>query len=368
MINYNKELSETLRKDKSFISMYGIDIQTKAIPDETRHGVLDQREFEMAKAQAELFSKNENGSFEEFSIENIRQMMGFPNLNMNTIEIYTRYEEFNFGGNVVKIWGYYPRKPEGKTGRPGFIYIHGGAWVGGTPFAVENTCKLLAERADCVVFNVDYSLAPEKPYPNGFNDCFNALKYIFENAEKYGVDKNKLGIGGDSAGGNLAAACALKDREMGSGMLKYQALIYPVVTFVSGGIKDYKWRIEDYDISGQQRIFIEPNLMMGRPKEEDEVDDFARAYLLHDENPRDPYISPLAAASHKDLCKAFIAVAEFDGLRIQGEIYGKKLLESEVDARVIRYKGVCHGFIDKLGVLPQAEDLIQEIANDIVAL
>ncbi len=366
MIKYDTKLAEILRNNKTFISMYGMKIQTKDIPDESGTGILDPREFEMMKAQAELFAKN-NGAIPEMTIEAARQHMGFPNLNMNSIEIYTRYEELNLEGNVVKVWSYYPRRPEGKTGRAGFIYLHGGAYIGGTPFAVENPCRLLAEKANCVVFNVDYSLAPEKPYPNGFNDCFHTLKYIYEHAEKYGVDQNKIGIGGDSAGGHLATSCALKDRDLETGMLKYQALLYPVVTMVSDGIKDYEWKIEDYEISDLQRAFIESSIAMFQPDKE-AMQQAAQMYLMSQEDPHDSYISPLAAASHKGICKTLIAVAEFDGLRIQGEVYGKKLIEADVNTRIIRYNGCSHGFIDKLGVLPQAEDMIQEIANDLIGL
>jgi acetyl esterase/lipase len=295
-------------------------------------------------------------------------MMGFPNYNMNTVEIYTKYEEHYFDGNLVKLWFYYPRKPEGKTGRPGFTYIHGGGWVGGTPFTVENPCRLLAERADCVVVNVDYSLAPEKPFPNGFNDCFNTLKYIYDNAEKYGIDKTKLGMGGDSAGGNLTAAVAVKDRDLGSNMLRYQVLLYPAVTFVDNDIDGYEWKLIDYVMDESQRALIEPGLRLGRPRESGEDSTgMAGLYLQHGEDPKDTRISPIFA-DKKGLCKALISIAEFDGLRIQGEVYGKMLIEAGVDARIIRYKGVGHAFLDKLGVLPQAEDIVQEMANDIRTL
>lgn len=369
MVKYEKSLAEALANDNRYVDQYGIRILVKNIPDEERPGRLDPREYEIVKARAESSARSGGGGEKPMSIRDIRSSMGFPNLNMNTIELHTIYEEHDFGGNKVKLWIYHPRKPEGKRDRPGFIYLHGGGWIGGSPFAVENPCRLLSERADCVVFNVDYSLAPEKPYPNAFNDCFHALEHIYANADKYGVDRDRIGIGGDSAGGNLAAACAMRDRDLGTGMLKYQALIYPVVTLVNDGIPDYQWKLEDYTISREQEAFIEPLLGMGRPGNNGIGEVMAGTYIRYDlDLVKDPAISPLAMESHKGLCKAFIATAEFDGLRIQGEIYGKKLLEAGVDARIVRYKGVGHAFIDKLGYLPQAEDLIQEIANDVIMM
>ena len=364
---YASELSSFLQNDKTQVNAYGVPVLTKAIPDDARPGRIDPRELEILQDRAAQSIASEVRQAEP-SIQEIRDQMGFPNLNMNTVEIYTRYEEHTFEGNRVAIWIYYPRKPAGKKGRAGFIYLHGGGWMGGTPFTVENPCKLLVERADCVVFNIDYSLAPEKPYPNGLDDCFNAVKHIYANAEQYQIDRQKIGIGGDSAGGNLAAVCALRDRDMATHMLNYQALIYPAVTFVSDGVPGYRWQIEDYEMDPEQRELIDPMLSIGRPVEHEGSLGVERLYLQHGEDLRDPSVSPLLSSSFADLCRTLIVTAEFDGLRIQGEVYGKKLLDAGVDVRAVRYRGVFHAFFDKLGVLPQAEDLVQEIANDILGL
>lgn len=375
MIRYDENFLNLMQNDQTFTEMYGIPVQTKRIPDESRPGHLDPREFAIIKAQADHFARmaqeNKLPVHKEPTVEDTRMSMGFPNLNMNTIELYTKYEEIDVNGNKVGIWVYTPRKPEGKTGRAGFIYIHGGGWMGGSVYAVENPCRLLAERADCVVFNIDYALAPEKPYPNGFNDCFGALEYIYQNAEKYGVDREKLGMGGDSAGGNLTAACALKDRNLGTNMLKYEALIYPAVLMGPATVPGYEWKLSDYVIAEEQYDMIEPCLGLGRPPKEGDpeaIDSVTAMYLQNGESLSEPYISPMAADSHAGLCKTLVAVAEFDGLRLQGEQYAKKLIEANVDVRAIRYLGVTHAFIDKLGILPQAEDLVQEIANDMKKL
>lgn len=369
MVRYEPALSERMRQPTEKIRMYGTEIELKAIPDESRPGVYDPREFEMVKARADAFTKMQNadsGAPAAPTIEDMRRMMGFPNLNMNTVEIWTKYVQCEFDGNPVGIWVHWPRKPEDRKNRPGFLYIHGGGWVGGTPYTVENPCRLLAERADCVVFNIDYSLAPEKPYPNGLNDCFSALRYIWENAESFGVDRNRIGMGGDSAGGNLTAACAIRDREEGTHMLCCQALIYPAVVIGdSRKVPAFDWKLSDYEMDASQAAYIEPGLSLGRPVEGQSgaLSGVAAMYLQHGEDVDDPLVSPLMAPSKKGLCRALVAVAEFDGLRIQGEVYGAALREAGVDVRILRYRGVGHAFLDKLGVLPQAEDLVQEMAN-----
>lgn len=368
MLKYDPKLADTLRHDKTVIQKDGVPIQTKPVPDDSRPGFMDSRELELLLASAAKLKQAGENVLVSGTIEQRRDFMGFPNLNLNTTEIITKYEEHDFDGNRVNLWVYSPRKPIGKTGRPGFIFIHGGGFVGGSVFTLENICRLLAERADCVVFNVDYSLAPEKPYPNGVNDCFHVLEYIYENAGKYGVDQNKLSMGGDSAGGNITAVCALKDRDLGTHMLKYQALMYPVTSILLSGIPDFQWDVSEYTISEEHRCYIEPCLWLGRPNDKVESDESRKLYLAHHEDPTDPYISPLFSSSLQGVCKTLVATAEFDGLRLQGEAYGKKLVKAGVDCRMIRYQGICHAFVDKLGFLPQAEDVIQEIADDIASL
>lgn len=369
MRRYEEKIIEAMEQGAVTESVHGVPVEIKPIPDEPRPGCMDPRDLELIKQAAQWFAEHPDEV--PLTVEEQRNRMGFPNLNLNTVELYTRYISCEFEGNTVGIWVYYPRKPFGKTGRPGFIYLHGGGWMGGSVFAVENPCRLLAERADCVVFNIDYSLAPEKPFPNGMNDCFHALEYIYEHAEEFGVDREKLGMGGDSAGGNLTAVCALRDRDQGTHMLKYQALIYPAVLMGDAAVPGYEWHLDEYEMDEEQRAYIEPGLCLGRPLPEDQPkpeNSVEAYYLQHGESVCEPYISPMCAENHAGLCKALIAVAEFDGLRIQGEYYGKLLLEAGVDTRIIRYRGVDHAFLDKLGVLPQAEDLINQIAKDVRAL
>lgn len=383
MVRYDLSLSARMHEEDTRIQMYGTEIQLKSIPDESRPGVFDPREFELVKQRADAFTKMQNKTKDTETgntgespaaaspIIAMRDIMGFPNLNMNTVEIWTKYVEVDFDGNPVGIWAHWPRFPLRKKNRPALIYIHGGGWVGGTPFTTENPCRLLAERADAVVFNLDYSLAPEKPFPNGLNDCFSALRYIYDNAESFGVDRDRIAMAGDSAGGNLTAACAIRDRDEGTNMLKLQVLIYPAVVINdTREVPMYEWKLSDYEMAPDQAAFIEPGLSLGRPQpgQGDGLTGVSAAYLQHGENVDDPLISPMCVPSKAGLCRAVVAVAEFDGLRIQGETYGKALREAGVDVRILRYKGVGHAFLDKLGVLPQAEDLVQEMADALLKI
>lgn len=228
------------------------------------------------------------------------------------------------------MWRYYPRKSQNNTKRPALVFFHGGGWIGGSVYTVENFCKYITELADAVVFNVDYSLAPEKPYPNGLNDNYYAVKHVFDHAEAYGIDPKKICVGGDSAGGNYTAAVCLKARDEGTPKIAMQVLIYPCVIMSDAHVDGYEWREDFFEVSEEQKDIIKNFLTLGRPaKDEDNL--FTGAYVT--------------------------------SLRVQTEFYAKKLKDAGVDTICFRYKGMTHAFIDKLGHVPQAEDLCIEIAN-----
>ncbi|GLX68784.1 alpha/beta hydrolase [Paenibacillus glycanilyticus] len=372
MREYSQELVSALQAQREEVDQNGTRVIVKVNPEETRAGYLDPYELKLmmkwfedssrqtAAASAEPLSPEEQ-------LQHVRDSMGFPNRNLNTVEIYTGYERIQLGDNEVGLWRYYPRKSMRKANKPCLIYIHGGGWIGGTVFAVENPCRLIAELADAVVFNIDYSLAPERKFPHGFNDCFNAVQYIYEHAEAYGIDRNRIVVGGDSAGGNLSAAVAVKDRDLATRMVAGQVLIYPCVTFVNG-VNGYQWELSQFDMSDEQRAMIDPMLGIGRPTEADpEVKKAWENYLPSEVDVRNPYVSPLLA-SKEGLAPTLCVGAEYDGLRIQSEVYGRQLAEAGVPVRTIRYKGCTHAFIDRLGFVPQAEDLCIEIANMLKAL
>lgn len=305
---------------------------------------------------------------EETSLGNIisiiRDGMGFANYNLNTVEIYTKFETITDSGNEVGVWRYYPRHIEKTKNKPALVFIHGGGWIGGTTYVVENFCKLIAEKANCVVFNIDYSLAPEKQYPNGLNDNYYAIKHIYDNASMYGVDKNKIAVGGDSAGGNYAAAVSLKARDEKIPMIALQVLIYPAVALGDASVPGYKWSEDMIKIAPEFEEKVKPLIGLGRPSS-DFSDPMLKGYLPSPDLVNDPYVSPMVAKSHSNLPKAILVGAEFDGLRIQTEFYAKQLQDAGVNVTCYRYKGMTHAFIDKLGFVPQAEDLANIISDAI---
>ena len=176
-----------------------------------------------------------------------------------------------------------------------------------------------------------------------------------------------IGIGDDAQ--LLAAAVCLIDRDLGTHMLALQVLIYPCVTMLYTGNPGYRFDIGQFEICEEQRELIDPLISIGRPQSEDdpriEMED---VYLPSREAAYHPYVSPMLALSHRGLPRALCVSAGFDGLRLQTEYYASQLRQNGCQVRAIRYNGVSHAFLDKLGFVPQSEDLCIEIAKELRAL
>ncbi|MEG1520642.1 MAG: alpha/beta hydrolase fold domain-containing protein, partial [Clostridia bacterium] len=156
----------------------------------------------------------------------------------------------------------YKREKAGKN-LPIMVYYHGGGYFGGSPDVVEQMCKLLVQNLDCIAFNVDYRLCPEAHYPQPFEDCFNATKYVYDNAAKFGGDKNKICVSGDSAGGNMAASITMKDKTEKLNMIKAQILLYPA-TNMSDKKPKFAYDIDEtkYQVSERHKKLLYKTLTM----------------------------------------------------------------------------------------------------------
>lgn len=246
---------------------------------------------------------------------------------------------------------------------PLFIYYHGGGFFGGSPDIVEQMCMVLIENLDCVVLNVDYRLCPESHYPQPFDDCCCATRWAYEHAEKLGADRTKLAVGGDSAGGNLAAAVTLWDREEGTGMIGLQVLLYPAVN-ISGKTTEFYHGINNSLYKRSKRhakvLNASINLMSGML---DTTDLLADVYLQGYLSPESVYASPLLDDFH-NLPPTLLIFGEHDMLVFEDFAYAKAALKAGVKLKTVVYRGLGHGFADQIGVMPQAEDCMKEIAKE----
>ncbi|GAA0117897.1 alpha/beta hydrolase fold domain-containing protein [Clostridium perfringens] len=340
------DLIKVMNENSKFINEDGVDILVKPIPDPVEGTRIDRRikyfdEYKRPKRSGNPYV------FAGEAVGDMRDNMGLLNLNLCKSNILMSKENIN--GVNCRVY-----KKEGlKENLPCIVYIHGGAFIGGSLDVSENPCKLIAEGINGIVISIDYSLAPEKPYPLGLNDCRKVVEYIEENNFLYGIDKSKIGIVGESAGANLATIVANENSN-----IKFQGLVYPVVTFVEKN-PFFNWDIDLYkNPYKEEKIY---NFINSLRNCEDLVQ---KLYIQRTLDPRREDLSPIFNKNLSKAKKTLIAVSEYDYLRVQGEAYGKLIHKAGVETKIIRYEGVNHAFLDNLGIYPQAEDTINEIVKE----
>jgi acetyl esterase len=215
--------------------------------------------------------------------------------------------------------------PKVESPAPALIYFHGGGWVLGDLESHDHVCRALANRASCVVLSVDYRLAPEHKFPAAVHDSYAATQWIADHAGELGVDRSRIAVGGDSAGGNLAAVVSQIARDRGGPSLAYQLLIYPGT--------DMRMNMPSIDENADGPLLTKASMHW-----------FVNHYLNSEGDRTDPLASPMLASNLGGLPPAFILTAECDPLRDEGEAYGRRLQEAGVSVEVQRYKGMPHGF------------------------
>lgn len=217
-------------------------------------------------------------------------------------------------------------RPSRKTKLPVLVYFFGGGWTLGNLDTCDAVCRRLANETGCVVVSVQYRLAPEHKFPAAVHDCYAATFWAASQ-----LDAPCVAVGGDSAGGNLAAAVALLARDEGL-PLAAQLLVYPCTDFLSD--------------TPSLRKGTDP-LMFNNTS----VQWYWGHYLALAADGLNPLASPLRAHSLEGLPPALVITAEYDPLRDQGEQYAKRLAEAGVPTRLSRYNGMVHGFFCMAGDL-----------------
>ncbi len=279
--------------------------------------------------------------FEHMTVPQAREATkGFIDLQGEPEEIATEDRKIPGPAGEIPIRVY---TPAGEGPKPVIVYFHGGGWVIGELDTVDNPLRRIANRTGAVVVSVDYRLAPEHRYPAAFDDSYAATAWVAEHAAELGGDPERIAVCGDSAGGNLAAAVAIAARDRQGPRLTAQLLIYPVT--------DFGFTTESYEQNGEGYLLTKGSMQW-----------FWAHYLGAQDLGKDPYACPARADDLSGLPPAFVATAEFDPLRDEGEAYAANLRIAGVDVTAKRYDGMLHGFAWTLGATPSGAALIDDLA------
>jgi acetyl esterase len=225
---------------------------------------------------------------------------------------------------------------------PCHVYYHGGGWVLGDLDSHDWVCRKIANGAQCAVLSVDYRMAPEHVFPAAFEDSLAAVNWAVANANMLRIDASRLSVGGDSAGGNIAAAVAIALRDTDGAKLKAQILVYPAV---------------DLSMSGPYYGRFTKDLILT----DETMRWFIDLYIPKAEQRKDWRASPLLAKTLKGLPPACVILAGFDPLCAEGEAYAARLKADGVAVTTHSFPGQIHGFLSNGKMLPKANEAMEQI-------
>jgi acetyl esterase/lipase len=251
-------------------------------------------------------------------------------------------------GNIIPLRLYRGAGTAPEQILPALIYFHGGGWVVGDLDCYDSLCCHLANAARCAVVAVDYRLAPEHKFPAAVEDCLAATRWVAETGAAIGVDSNRLAVGGDSAGGNLAAVVSLLARDFGMPTLRAQLLLYPSVDFAMN-----RASIER---------FAEGHLLTLATMRW-----FAGHYLRGTEDVAEWRASPLRAPDLSRVAPAFVLTAGHDPLCDEGQAYAQRLQDDGVAIKKLHVPDQIHGFLTMGRIIRAAEPALDGIATELRA-
>jgi acetyl esterase len=297
-----------------------------------------------AVALLEMFKARNLPPVEEQDLHEARNAFIESSKVLNKQEDIYKVEDRNINGykNEIAIRIY---TPNDSASLPALVYFHGGGWVIGNIESHDALCRTFANEAQCKVISVDYSLAPEAKFPVAVEDAYLSVKWVADNAKELGIDPNSIAVGGDSAGGNLAAVVCYLANQRKAPEIDYQVLFYPSTGFEP---------TDSYDKYGEGYYLTKATMKW-----------FGDQYFNQPSETQSPLAAPMLIPDDEAayLPPALIITAEYDPLCDGGEDYAKKLSAAGVNTTYLCYKGMIHGFVGMTAALEDGNKAIKEAAH-----
>ncbi|MEX0986034.1 MAG: alpha/beta hydrolase [Bacteroidales bacterium] len=254
-----------------------------------------------------------------------------------------------YENNSVPVRIYYPTKTSTKTPTPLILFIHGGGFMFGSIEEYDMAVKKLARITGNIIISVDYSLAPDHPFPAALDDIYAVKDWIIQNRKKLGMKGDKITVMGDSAGGNLATVLSLRSRDENLDHILCQILYYPPTTF-----KEIEFPSRLYFLRDERRNYL---------LSEEFVKAIKTNYLPESVEDSNPYVSPLEADLTGNIPPVLIINAQVDPLRDEGRRYASKLSDAGQEVTYIEYDGMIHGFFNLYMIFKEGKESMKLVRN-----
>ncbi|MEN3241464.1 alpha/beta hydrolase fold domain-containing protein [Fructilactobacillus sanfranciscensis] len=309
--------------------------------DKSRHGHHVARSLATERANNDTSSAEAQKALAERETNGCYDLDLSYNVEKNEIDIKDAVlYQYSFKNDALK--------------KPAFIYFHGGNFYGNTPDNTENFGKKLAELMQGEVFNVDYPRTPEADVDSLTSAAWHAVEYVVKHAEELHVDPSRIFVTGDSAGGNIAAVMSNFDIQKGTGYIKGQVLIYPMLDIET---VPNKQKLPSMDEFATKLI---------EDMDDENIESLTTLKVIYPAKHQmsDAIISPIntSEAELTKVPRTMVVAAEYDCLTPQGYTYATNVAKTHDDVDYIWYAGMMHGFVTRMGIIPQAEDLAREMA------
>ena len=235
-------------------------------------------------------------------------------------------------------------------------FIHGGAFVAGSLEPYDEALRMLVDKFSIKAVSIDYRYLPENKYPTLYTDCFTVINCIYNNSEKFEIDKDKIFVCGDSAGGNIAQACTTLAED--TDLIRGQLLLYPTLNIFKHTDKYYKSGLDDFKFDEKQK-----NISKGVVRQMQMLAncDITKIGITKPDKLNNPYTFDINFAT-----PTFISVGALDYLKKDAFAWAHKLVDKGIKVKFVLYNGIGHGYINATGVFPQSEDLIDEMGTFIL--
>ena len=313
--------------------------EAASVPDAQMKAVLDQLAAFKAPPIEQLSPENaRNNPTAADAVMAVLARQGKPAVEMG-VQVSHQLIPGLGGALLARVY-----RPQEQGPLPVLVYFHGGGWVTANLDTYDSSCRALTKAANCMVVSVAYRLAPEHKFPAAAEDAYAATQWVMANAAQLQGDPSRVAVGGESAGGNLAAVTCLMARDRQGRMPVHQMLVYPVT--------NYAFNTSSYQENA-----------LAKPLSKGGMQWFWGHYLSNESDGNNPYASPLRAENLRGLPPATVITAEIDPLRSEGQAYAQRLREAGTAVRAFNYSGVTHEFFGMGAVVNKAKQAVSEAAT-----